>query len=79
MIKKQTRKKVKRLRTDNGMKFCSIEFDQLYKNKGIVRHRIVRYTLQQNEVAERMNGTLLGELGVCCLMPVCQNAFGPRQ
>ena len=79
MIKKQIGKKVKRLRTDNGIKFCSMEFDQFCKNEGIVRHRTVRYTPQQNGVAERMNMTLLGELSVCCLMPVCQNTFGPRQ
>ena len=59
MIENQIGKKVKRPRTDNGMKFCSIEFDQLCKNEGIVRHRTVRYTPQQNGVAERMNITLL--------------------
>ena len=79
MIEKQTGKKVKRLKTDNGMKFCSIEFDQFCKNKGIVWHRTVRYTPQQNGVAERMTGHCWRELGVCSLMPVCQNAFGPRQ
>jgi len=59
MIEKQKGKKVKRLRTDNGMEFCSIEFDQFYKNEGIVWYRTVRYTPQQNGVAERMNRTLL--------------------
>ena len=58
MIEKQTEKKVKRLRTDNGMEFCSMEFDQFCKNERIVQYRIVRYT-QQNGVAERMNRTLL--------------------
>ena len=58
MIEKQTGKKVKRLRTDNGMEFCSMEFDQFCKNERIVQYRIVRYT-QQNGVAERMNRTLL--------------------
>jgi len=33
MIKKQTEKKMKRLRTDNGMEFYSMEFDQFYKNE----------------------------------------------
>ena len=59
MIEKQTGKKVKRLRTDNGMEFCSMEFDQFCKNEGIVRHCTVRYTPQQNGVAEKMNRTLL--------------------
>ena len=46
MIEKQIGKKVKRLKTDNGMELCSIEFDQFYKNEEIVRHRKVRYTPQ---------------------------------
>jgi len=36
-----------------------MKFDQFCKNEGIVRHRTVRYTPQQNGVAERMNMTLL--------------------
>ncbi|GJS54945.1 retrovirus-related pol polyprotein from transposon TNT 1-94 [Tanacetum coccineum] len=59
MIKKQTRKFVKRLRTNNGLEFCQGEFNEFYKNEGIVRHHTVRYTPQQNGVAERMNNTLL--------------------
>ncbi|GJR53654.1 transposable element [Tanacetum coccineum] len=59
MIEKQAGKFVKRLRTDNGLEFCQGEFNEFYKNKGIVRHHTVRYTPQQNEVAERMNRTLL--------------------
>ena len=59
MIEKQKGKKVKRLRTDNGMEFCSMKFDQFCQNEGIVRHHTVRYTPQQNRVAERMNMTLL--------------------
>ena len=35
------------------------EFNQLYKEYGIARYLTVRYTLQQNGVAERMNRTLL--------------------
>ena len=59
MIKKQTEKKVKRFRTNNVMEFCSTEFDQFCKNKGIVWYLIVWYTSQQNGVSERMNLTLL--------------------
>jgi len=59
MIEKQIGKKVKRLRTDNGMEFCSTEFDQFYKNEEIVLHDTVQYTPQQNGVAERMSMTLL--------------------
>ena len=59
MIEKQARKKVKCLFTDNGLEFCSDEFNALCKVEGIVRHHIVRYTPQQNGVAERMNKTLM--------------------
>ena len=59
MIEKQIGKKVKHLRTDSRMEFCSMEFDQFCKNEGIVGHHTVRYTPQQNRVAERMNRTLL--------------------
>ncbi|KAJ4723126.1 Retrovirus-related Pol polyprotein from transposon TNT 1-94 [Melia azedarach] len=52
-------KKIKRLRTDNGLEFCWFEFDEFCKNEGIVRHHTVRDTPQQNGVAERMNQTLL--------------------
>ena len=44
---------------DNGLEFCSSEFDDFFKDQGIARHRTVRNTPQQNGVAERMNQTLL--------------------
>ncbi|KAJ4721172.1 Retrovirus-related Pol polyprotein from transposon TNT 1-94 [Melia azedarach] len=52
-------KKIKRLRTDNGLEFCWYEFDEFCKNEEIARHHIVRDTPQQNSLAERMNQTLL--------------------
>ncbi|GAA0162316.1 hypothetical protein LIER_18433 [Lithospermum erythrorhizon] len=54
-----TGKKIKRLRTDNGLEFCSSEFDEFCKNEGIARHHTVRHTPQQNGVAVHMNQTLL--------------------
>ncbi|KZV37190.1 hypothetical protein F511_15110 [Dorcoceras hygrometricum] len=56
---KHTGLKVKTLRTDNGLEFCSREFDEYCKGSGIARHLTVPGTLQQNGVAERMNRTLL--------------------
>ena len=50
LIEKQTGEKIKRLRTDNGLEYCSGEFDEFYKNERIVRHHTVRYTSQQNGV-----------------------------
>ncbi|GKV22644.1 hypothetical protein SLEP1_g32496 [Rubroshorea leprosula] len=66
LIEKQTGKQIKRLRTDNGLEYCSGEFDTFCKNNRIVRHRTVKMTPQQNGVAERMNRTLL-ERAQCML------------
>ncbi|XP_073126397.1 uncharacterized protein [Henckelia pumila] len=50
---------VKHLRTDNGLEYLSDKFVKLCKEKGITRHRTVTGTPQQNDLAERMNRTLL--------------------
>ncbi|KAG8486938.1 hypothetical protein CXB51_020500 [Gossypium anomalum] len=52
MIEKQMGKRIKYLRVDNGLEFCSDEFNRLCKLEGIVRHLTVRHTLQQNGVVE---------------------------
>ena len=59
MVETQTGRKVKRLRTDNGGEFKNDPFLKVCEEEGIVRHFTVRYTPQQNGVAERMNRTLL--------------------
>ncbi|KAG8479138.1 hypothetical protein CXB51_029778 [Gossypium anomalum] len=56
---RETRKQIKYLRTDNGLKFCSDEFNRLCKSEGIVRHLTVRHTPQQNGFAERMNKMIM--------------------
>jgi transposase InsO family protein len=61
MVEKQTERKVKVLRTDNGMKFCSNEFKFFCRKDGIVRHHIIPHTPQQNGVAERMNRTIISK------------------
>ena len=55
----QTGRKLKALRTDNGLEFCNVDLDEFCRANGILRHRTVRKTPQQNGVAERMNRTLL--------------------
>ena len=50
-MKNQTGKTMKCLRIENDLKFC--------KNEGMARQHTIHYTLQQNEVVERMNMTLL--------------------
>ena len=59
MVEKQTSKQVKCLRTDNGLEFCSEEFNNFRKEHEIMRHKIVRYTPQQKGVVERLNRTIM--------------------
>lgn len=66
LIENQTRKRVKMIRTDNGLKFCSSEFDTFYKQHGIVRYRTVKHTPQKNKLAKRMNKTLIEKV-ICML------------
>nr|ABA91380.1 retrotransposon protein, putative, Ty1-copia subclass [Oryza sativa Japonica Group] len=61
MVERQIERKVKILRTDNGMEFCSKIFKSYCKSKGIVRHYTVPHTPQQNCVAERMNMTIISK------------------
>ncbi|UYV79002.1 hypothetical protein LAZ67_17000616 [Cordylochernes scorpioides] len=55
----QTGFSLKRIRTDNGLEFCSSPWDIFTKAHGIVHERTMVYTPEQNGVAERMNRTLL--------------------
>ena len=59
MVEKRTSKQVKCLRTDNGLEFYSEEFNNFCKEHGIMSHRTVRYTPQQNDVAEWLNRTIM--------------------
>ncbi|KAH9804147.1 hypothetical protein KPL71_002018 [Citrus sinensis] len=59
LIENQTDRKIKRLRTDNRLEYCSKDFDEFCREKGIARHKTVRHTPQQNGLAERMNRTLV--------------------
>ena len=59
LIENQTERRVKRLRTDNGLEYCCNDFEQFCIKKGIARHKTVRHTPQQNGLAERMNRTLV--------------------
>ncbi|KAH9781363.1 Integrase catalytic domain-containing protein [Citrus sinensis] len=59
LIENQTERRVKRLRTDNGLEYCCNDFEQFCIKKGIARHKTVRHTPQQNGLAEKMNRTLV--------------------
>ncbi|CAH9067875.1 unnamed protein product [Cuscuta epithymum] len=62
LVENQTGRKVKTLRTDNGLEFCNKEMDKLCVDCGIKRHKTVPYTPQQNGIAERMNRSLLDKV-----------------
>jgi transposase InsO family protein len=59
MVEKQAERKVMILHTNNGIEFCSHEFKLFYRKDGIVRHHIIPYTPQQNDVVERMIRTII--------------------
>lgn len=54
LMKNQTDRKIKRLRTNNDLEYCSNEFDEFCKMKGIARRMTMRRTL-----VEMMNKTLI--------------------
>lgn len=58
IIEKQTGKKIKNIRTDNGGEYISGEFIKFCEREGIKHEYTIAYTPEQNGVAERMNRTL---------------------
>ncbi|GJW61666.1 retrovirus-related pol polyprotein from transposon TNT 1-94 [Tanacetum coccineum] len=64
LVENQTGRKLKKLRTDNGLEFCTQEFNNLGKDSGIARHLTVAGTPQQNGLAEQMNRTLLNKVSI---------------
>lgn len=58
-VENQTGRKIKYLRSDNGLEYKDSEFMKFCSSEGITRHFTVKGTPQQNGVAERMNRTLL--------------------
>ena len=44
LIERQTRKKVKRIRTDNGLEYFLEQFNKFCVEEGIVRHKTIRGT-----------------------------------
>ena len=59
LIENQTGKKIRRLRTDNGLEFCNNEFDKYCAENGISKHHTVRGIPQQNGLVERLNKTIM--------------------
>ena len=58
-VERETGKKLKVLRTDNGGEFTSVEFGEYCAGEGIQRHHSAPYTPQQNGVVEQRNQTVV--------------------
>ncbi|GJX96362.1 putative ribonuclease H-like domain-containing protein, partial [Tanacetum coccineum] len=58
-IKNQLNHRVKIIRSDNGTEFKNRDMLEFYRNNGIKQEYSNARTLQQNEVAKRMNKTLI--------------------
>ena len=58
-VENQTGRKVKYLRTDNGLEFVNNKFNNLCKFEGITRYFTVTYAPQQNGLAKRFNRTIM--------------------
>ncbi|KAL4309595.1 hypothetical protein GQ457_01G033490 [Hibiscus cannabinus] len=65
-VENQSDCKLKVLRTDNGGEYVSNEFNDFYRDSGILHQLIVPRTPQQNGVCERRNRTIL-EMARCML------------
>ena len=59
MVENQTGKRIKCIRTENGLEFCNQKMDALYRESGIKWHKTCLYTPQQNGVCESMNRTIM--------------------
>ncbi|XP_073153423.1 uncharacterized protein [Henckelia pumila] len=72
-IENKSDRRVKHLRTCNGLKYLSDKFVKLFKEKGIIRHITVARTPQQNGLVERMNRTLLERVRYEKDNHICEN------
>ena len=59
LVENQTGKKIKILRTNNGTKYESNEFNDFCREDGIKRETTTVYTPEQNGVVERKNRIIL--------------------
>lgn len=66
MVEKQTGKKIKKFRSDNGGEYVNKKFQDYFKKSGIIHEFTCPYTPEQNGVSERMNRTIMEK--VRCLL-----------
>ncbi|CAA7407517.1 unnamed protein product [Spirodela intermedia] len=78
LLERQIEKKIKRLRTDNDLEFYSTEFNDFYKNEGIVRHKTICYTPQQNELGNPLDYSNLKIFGCLTYVHINDDKLKPR-
>jgi len=59
LVETQIGRKVKKLKTNNGLQLCDERFKTLCQQNSIARHLTVRGTPQQNGLVKRFNRTIL--------------------
>jgi len=59
LVENQTGRKIKKLRTNNGLEFVELEFDEFCAVNGIAKRKTLVGKPRQNGVIERINRTLL--------------------
>ncbi len=59
LVEKQSNRKLKVLRTDNGGEYTSKKFEEYLKKEGIRHEKTIPKTPEQNGVSERLNRTLV--------------------
>jgi transposase InsO family protein len=69
-VERETGRKIKALRSDNGGEFCNARMDLYLAEHGIKRELTTVYTPQQNGASERLNRTLI-EKARCLLKESC--------
>ena len=58
-MERSTGRKLKTLRTDNGGKYVSADFEKCLKKEGVRHELTVAKTPEKNGVAEKMNRTVV--------------------
>lgn len=59
LAEKQTGKRLKALRSDNGKEYVNRSFETFCQERGIIHEKTTPYNPQQNGVAERYNRTIM--------------------
>ena len=68
-VENQIGRKIKCLKSDNGIEYKDGEFLKFCEEHGIKKHFTIRRTPQQNGMAERLNRTI-GEIARCLRLNV---------